>query len=165
MHKRSKGPESFEEHLAHSLEPGPHLIHSHSENLLHHRLQGNNQRLGRHCCLFFLLPVNLEVPLPPLLPPLLPGCCRPPQKLLLTCACGPYCFDLSSVILAASAANLHPSLASLLNCSSISSFLSLCSIPNKISHSTLLPLSSFQLYPLLLAASTFCGLSPLDCFL
>ena len=38
------------------------------------------------------------------------------------------------MILAASAASLHPSFASLLNCSSISSFLSLCSIPKKISH-------------------------------
>ena len=41
---------------------------------------------------------------------------------------------LSSVILAVSAANLHPSLASLLNCSCISSFLNLCSTPKKISH-------------------------------
>ena len=41
---------------------------------------------------------------------------------------------ISSVILASSAANLHPSLASLLNCSCISSFLNLCSIPKKISH-------------------------------
>ena len=38
------------------------------------------------------------------------------------------------MILAASAASLHPSFASLLNCSSISSFLSLCSVPKKISH-------------------------------
>ena len=43
-------------------------------------------------------------------------------------------FGLSPVILAASAAILDPSFASLLNCSSISSFLSLCSIPKKISH-------------------------------
>ena len=41
---------------------------------------------------------------------------------------------LSSVILAASAANFHPFFASQLNCSSISSFLNLCSIPKKISH-------------------------------
>ena len=40
----------------------------------------------------------------------------------------------SSVILAASAANLHHSLASLLKRSSISSFLNLCSIPKKLSH-------------------------------
>ena len=41
---------------------------------------------------------------------------------------------LSSVILAASAANIYPSFASLLNCSSLSSFLILYSIPKKISH-------------------------------
>ena len=39
----------------------------------------------------------------------------------------------SSVILAASVANLQPCLACLLNCSSISSFLILCSTPMKIS--------------------------------
>ena len=38
------------------------------------------------------------------------------------------------MILAASAASLHPSFASLLNCSSISSFLNLCSVPKKISN-------------------------------
>ena len=41
---------------------------------------------------------------------------------------------LSSVILVASAANLRPSLAPLLNCSSTSSFLNLCSIRKKISN-------------------------------
>ena len=41
---------------------------------------------------------------------------------------------VSSVILAASAANLHPSLTSLLNGPSISSFLILCSAPKKISY-------------------------------
>ena len=50
---------------------------------------------------------------------------------------------LSSVILAALAANLHPFLASLLNCSSISSFLNLCSIPKKTSKVPLYPLMYF----------------------
>ena len=40
---------------------------------------------------------------------------------------------VSSVILAALAANLHPSFASLLNYSSIFPFLNLCSIPKKVS--------------------------------
>ena len=41
---------------------------------------------------------------------------------------------VSSVILDALAANLHPSSACLLDCSSISSCLNLCSLPKKISH-------------------------------
>ena len=41
---------------------------------------------------------------------------------------------LLSVVLAASAANIHPSFASLFTCSSVSSFLNLCSIPKKISN-------------------------------
>ena len=40
---------------------------------------------------------------------------------------------ISFVILAALAANLHPSLASMLNCYSISSFINQCSIPKKTS--------------------------------
>ena len=50
---------------------------------------------------------------------------------------------LSSVILDASAAKFHPSLASLLNCYSISSFLSLCSIQKKKSHFPLYLLKNF----------------------
>ena len=72
------------------------------------------------------------------------------------------CPALSSVILAASAANLHPSLASLLNCCSISSFLILCSIPkktyadplNKV-HLNSFASFSFQFCLLLLAVCTF----------
>ena len=60
---------------------------------------------------------------------------------------------VSSVILA-SAANHHPSLASLLNCSSISSFLNLCPIAKKISHfpfvySHVLPLCAPRCQPML----------------
>ena len=84
----------------------------------------------------------------------------------------------SSVIPAALDANLHPSLASLLNCSFSLSFLYLCSIPKKISNVPLYPfactfflcctlihsarctltsslLFSFQTSQLLLTASTF----------
>ena len=56
-----------------------------------------------------------------------------------------YLLALLSVILAASAANLHPSLASLLNSSSIFCFLNLCSFPNKISHFPLFLLMYFCL--------------------
>ena len=52
---------------------------------------------------------------------------------------------VSQVIIAALAANLHPSLASLLNCSFISSFLHLCSIPTKISNFPLYLLMHFFL--------------------
>ena len=83
---------------------------------------------------------------------------------------------------------LHPSLASLLNCSSISSFLNPCSILKKryrtclyifsrtsslysmLIHlarctSAAFPLFSFQSCLLLLAASTFVGSPPSICFL
>ena len=59
---------------------------------------------------------------------------------------------VSPVILAALAANHHPSLASLLNCSSISSFLNLCSIPKKISH---FPLCLFTYFCSVLHADPF----------
>ena len=53
--------------------------------------------------------------------------------------------SFSSAILAASAANLYPCSISLLNCSSISSFLNLCSIPKKTSHFPLYLLMHFSL--------------------
>ena len=68
----------------------------------------------------------------------------------LTYASDPHC--LSPVIVAASAVNLHPSLASLLNYSSISSFLDLCSCPKKISH---LPLCLLIFFLSLLHADPF----------
>ena len=68
-----------------------------------------------------------------LLPQLLPGCCRLPQKLLLMYAFDPHCLLFHQWFLLRSLQNLHPSLASLLKCSSISSFLNLCSIPKKTS--------------------------------
>ena len=60
-----------------------------------------------------------------------PHYCRLLRKFLSTCACER---ALSSVILAASAANLHPYFTSVLNCSFISSFLIPCSITKKTSN-------------------------------
>ena len=50
---------------------------------------------------------------------LLPCYCRMPQRLLPTCAWRSSLLAFSSVILAASAATLHPSMAFLLKCTSI----------------------------------------------
>ena len=73
--------------------------------------------------------------LPQLLPKLLSTATKTPPDVCFRSSL----LALSSVILAASAADLHPSLASLLNCSSISSFPSLRFIPKKISHFPFVP--------------------------
>ena len=78
---------------------------------------------------------------------LLQGCTTPPDVCLRSSSP-----TVSSVILAARAANLHPSLASLLNCSFISSFLNLCSIPKKISN---VPLYLHKYFCSVLQAETF----------
>ena len=68
----------------------------------------------------------------------------------------------SSVIIAVSAANLHPCIASLLKFSTISSFLSLCSIPKNMSYETLyLSMHFFSVFhaePLSRRSHCFCCL-------